>query len=386
MLTAGIIAEYNPFHNGHKYQIEQTRKLGATHIAVVMSGDCVQRGETAIFSKYERANIALSQGADLIIELPCPYSCSNGEIFAKSAVRLLAGLGKNAVNMLSFGSESGDIDLLLKSAEYSSQLKDSSLVKENLSKGMTYPQAIHSAAEKIYGKEKCSLFSYPNNLLGIEYIKAINEFAEWIRPVPIKRTAVHHDSEEKSENFASAGEIRKMIRRGEDYSEFVPCKFGKNFSLEERMGKAVLFKILTSSKEDILSLPDSNEDIANRFIYAVNSLPISVQEFAQNLKTKNITMARIRRLILHLCLGVKSADIIPPPYGRIIGLNDRGREILANAKERNIPYDTSLKKLENSGYSAKRISFLEQNAVRFREMCSNEPFSNEYKKKIVLYK
>lgn len=384
MFTAGIIAEYNPFHNGHKYQIEQTRKMGATHIVIVMSGDSVQRGETAIFSKYERAKSALSNGADLVIELPCPYSCSNGEVFAKSAVSLLAGLGENVVNGLSFGSESGDTEMLTKAAQFSAGLNNSEILKNFLSQGMTYPQAVHSTAKELLDENQSKLFSSPNNVLGIEYIKAINQFAGWIKPMPIKRMAVEHDSQDKSDGFASATEIRRMIRKGEDYSEFVPYKFSGKCSIPETLDKAVLLKIMTASKNDVLSLPDSNEDIANRFLWAVNSSPKSVEAFMQSLKTKNITMARIRRLILHLILGVKSEDIVPVPYGRIIGLNNRGREILAKSVNRKIPYGTSLKKLEDTSDFAKRISFLEQNAVRFREMCSNEPFSNEYKKKITI--
>lgn len=108
MRIAGVVAEYNPFHNGHKFQLQATRKAGAEGVVVIMSGDCVQRGTAAVFSKYDRAQIAVQNGADLVIELPCPFSCSNSEIFARSAVRLMAGLGEGVVDMLSFGSESGD--------------------------------------------------------------------------------------------------------------------------------------------------------------------------------------------------------------------------------------------------------------------------------------
>ena len=155
MVTVGVVAEYNPFHNGHKYQLEQARKMGATHIVCVMSGTAVQRGDIAVFSKYDRANAALKNGADLVIELPCPYSCAGAEIFAKSAVSLLGGLGENVVNGISFGCESDDIDMLNKAAEISQKLKDSQEVRQFLSEGMTYPQALKAAAEKTGGKEGC---------------------------------------------------------------------------------------------------------------------------------------------------------------------------------------------------------------------------------------
>ncbi|RGF94246.1 hypothetical protein DXA02_03825 [Ruminococcus sp. AM54-1NS] len=145
MKIAGIVAEYNPFHNGHKYQIQATRQAGAEGIVAVMSGDCVQRGSAAVFSKYDRAQAAIRNGADLVIELPCPFSCSNSEVFARSAVRLLAGLGENVVTTLSFGCESGDKNALEQAAEISAMLENSQQVRELLSQGKTYPQAMYEA-------------------------------------------------------------------------------------------------------------------------------------------------------------------------------------------------------------------------------------------------
>ena len=164
MKIAGVVAEYNPFHNGHKYHLEETRRMGATHIVVVMSGSAVQRGDTAISDKYFRAKTAVENGADLVIELPCPYSCSSAERFAGAAVQILAGFGEGGVSMLSFGCEDDDIALLDKAAEISSELDESDYVKEMLENGVPYPAAVASAAGI---PEIKALFDKPNNMLAI---------------------------------------------------------------------------------------------------------------------------------------------------------------------------------------------------------------------------
>ena len=190
MKIAGIVAEYNPFHNGHKYQIQATRQAGAEGIVAVMSGDCVQRGSAAVFSKYDRAQAAIRNGADLVIELPCPFSCSNSEVFARSAVRLLAGLGEDVVTTLSFGCESGDRNALEQAAEISAMLENSQQVRELLSQGKSYPQAMYEASIGLYGRTAEEIFSTPNNVLAVEYIKAAKRIAPWLVPYAVKREAV----------------------------------------------------------------------------------------------------------------------------------------------------------------------------------------------------
>ena len=388
MLIAGVVAEYNPFHNGHKYQLEQTRKNGATHIVSVMSGASVQRGDIAVFDKYERANAAINNGADLVIELPTPISCSNGEFFAKSAVQLLAGLGENVVNAISFGCETDDIDILNKAAKISEKLTNNEKVKELFSCGMTYPQAVSQAALSSYGEIISNVLSTPNNTLAVEYIKAVNKNAQWIKPMPIKRFGSQHDSEIVDKNISSATNIRKMILENKNITEYVPYSYSDKSYFIDNFDKGVLLKLMTASYDDVMSLPDVNENIANRFFDTVYSSPISAKAFLEKMKSKNITLARLRRLVIHLVLGVKKNDILNVPYGRILALNDRGREILSVAKDRFIMYDTSLSKLEKSSAFAKRVSFLEQNAVRFQELCTNgiSEFSNEYKRKITINK
>lgn len=387
MLVAGVIAEYNPFHNGHARQLRMTREAGATHIVAVMSGDSVQRGEAAIYSKYDRAKAALDNGCDLVIELPTPYSCSNGEVFAKSAVEIFAGLGENAVQMLSFGCESGDTAEIEKAADIADKLMLSDEVKNYLGEGKTYPEAIQLAADNLCS-DTAKVFHDPNGILAIEYIRAIRKYAAWIKPYAVKRQGVSHDCDYVNGEYASASQIRKIIREGEDVKKLIPYDVSKLVPADMRnMDKAILYKLCCGEKSDFMLLPDSNESIANRFLSVLESLPYSTEDFLQKVKSKNITMARLRRMVYHFALGVTKDDIQAVPYGRIIGLNSRGCEILGAAKNRTLEYDTSLKRLESISSHAARISHLEQNAVRFREMSSvGKPISNEYKIKTAVKK
>ena len=386
MSTAGIVAEYNPFHNGHKYQIQATRQAGAEGIVAVMSGDCVQRGSAAVFSKYDRAQAAIRNGADLVVELPCPFSCSNSEVFARSAVRLLAGLGEDVVTTLSFGCESGDRNALEQAAEISAMLENSQQVRELLSQGKSYPQAMYEASIGLYGRTAEEIFSTPNNVLAVEYIKAAKRIAPWLVPYAVKREAVAHDSQAESGDFASASHIRELIKEGGEWQKFVPYDFeGCKPSFTRQAGREMLFKLCTASREDFLALPDCDEHLANRFMSVVSSCPETMDIFEQRIKSKNITMARVRRMVLHLVLGIRKDDIRQVPYGRILAFNRTGTRILAQAENRTLEYDTSLKKLEDISDYAKRVAFLEKNAVRLRETAAyGRCISNEYTRKITI--
>ena len=384
MIVAGIIAEYNPFHNGHKYQIEQTRKGGATHIVCVMSGTAVQRGDIAVYSKYERAKAAVKNGADLVLELPCPYSCSNGEVFARAAVSIMSGLGENVIDRISFGCEENNLDLLSEAANISSAMKENYDVKKYVESGMSYPFAIEKAIEKNYGTIISSIFKQPNNVLAIEYLKAINEFAPWIKPYAVNRKGAFHDSIKICDNIASATRIRDIIKNNETAKKLMPYYFDDTPAFIENSDKILLYKCVTAEKSTLLNLPDVDENIANRFRKACDSNPGSVSELIQKIKSKNITMARIRRMILHLILGIKKEDIKSVPYARILAFNQRGREILAKANSPTIQLGTSLKELESKSDHSMRVSMLERNAVCLQDLSKEGAvnFTNEYTHKI----
>lgn len=384
MIIAGIVAEYNPFHNGHKYQIEETRKAGATHIICVMSGAAVQRGDIAIYSKYERARSAVKNGADLVIELPCPYSCSNGEVFARAAVSILSSFGENVVDRISFGCEEENIDLLKQAANASLQMKQNDDIKEYMKNGMSYPLALNKSIQKNYNENISSVFKHPNNVLAIEYLKAVKEFAPWIKPFAVSRKGSFHDSMVICDNIASATNVRSCIKNNKAVKNLIPYLYNDKPAFIDNSDKLLLYKCLTVKKSELLELPDVDENIANRFIKSCISNPSSILELEQRIKSKNITMARIRRMILQLVLGVKKDDIKSVPYSRILAFNKRGREILSVIKNNKIPIGTSLKKLESASEYGLRVSSLERKAVCLQDLSKEGiiNITNEYTQKI----
>ncbi len=374
MLTAGIVAEFNPFHLGHKYLIEQTRSRGATHIVCCMSGAAVQRGELAVTDKHTRAAMAIAGGADLVAELPAPFSCSSAEVFAKYAVRTLLELG---TDVLAFGSEHDDPGLLKKAAEASLWLPDTQEVRCLMEQGMTYPAAVAAAADKLAGGDVADVLSNPNSTLAVEYIKALLQ-----KPgtdiLPVKRIGAAHDSGSAGE-YPSGMELRRRLLSGEMKADFTP--------IDPAAAESVIYySLLTAGKQRLMQLPELGEPLADRIIKLAADPPPTLEEFLLSVKNKSCTLARLRRSALHLALGVRGAgDMLPcPPHIRILAMNERGREILAAAVT-DIPVSTSLKKLEQSSERSARITELENRAVRLMQLCAGS-FENEYRRKITLQK
>lgn len=359
MNICGIICEYNPFHNGHLHHIEQTKKnFEATHIIAVMSGNFTQRGDVAIVDKYKRAETALKNGVDLVIELPVAYALGSAEQFAQGAIHLLNSLG--CVNMLSFGSESGDIGALNEAAGAVIYTQESEEFHNLMKNGLTYPAALQKAMEKFYTEDVIETLSTPNNTLAIEYIKAIDEIGSFIKPVTVKRLIAPHDSEiDINSNILSASQLRKMILEKEDISKFAPpCDFSNTASILN-IETAILSKIRAMSKAEIEKTPNVLLGLENRIVRAA-SVSTNLNELYFLVKTKRYTLARIRRIILSAFLGITKNDLkIKPSYVRILGMNDKGKEIL-NAAKCELPINTSLSQLEKINDNTKKQARLEQ--------------------------
>lgn len=388
MVTAGIVAEYNPFHIGHKYMIEQVRKKGATHVVAVMSGAVVQRGDIAVFDKHFRAEKAVKNGVDLVVELPFPYSCSSGEIFARSAISILSGLGDTVVNKLAFGCECDDISLLKKASEASANLKDSKLVREKLIQGLSYPDSVCQSACEIYGESVGDILKSPNNTLAVEYIKAAEELLPEAGFITVKRQYAEHDSDKVFDGVASASHIRSLFSDRKRADEFCPYSLGgEPLFFLEKMEREVLFRLGCGEKADFEKLPDCSSVLADKIIKAMSECPKNLCEFFRLCKSKDVIMARLRRVVMHFILGTEKTDIIPPPYVRVLAFNQNGAEILKKCGGR-LPVATSLKSLENSSEEAKRIIHLENNGVRLQSACTDGEYKpkNEYRKSVRLMK
>lgn len=359
MNVCGIICEYNPFHKGHKYHIEETRsRFGATHIVGVMSGNFTQRGDVAIVDKYKRTETALKNGVDLVIELPVQYALSSAEQFAQGAVYLLNSLG--CVDMLSFGSECGSIDRLREAAGAVYYAQESEEFGKYLKNGMSYPAALQKAIEKFYTEDVTETLAAPNNTLAIEYIKALDTYASPIKPVTIKRIGAAHDQAAAEEtDKLSASQLRKMICEGQDIIEFAPeCDFSNTASVLN-IETAILSKLRSMSKASIEKTPNVLMGLENR-IYKAARVSTSLNELYFLIKTKRYTLARIRRIVLSAFLGITKSDLkINPSYVKILGMNGKGKEILSKASCE-LPINTSLSQLAQSSDNAKKQAKLEE--------------------------
>ena len=372
MKVSAIICEYNPLHNGHVHHIRETRQHGATHIIAVLSSNFVQRGDVALLNKFDRAQLAVKAGADLVVELPSPFSCAAAEDYATASVSLLNELG--IVDELSFGSSTGDIEvmaLLTEAALSTTQIygkKVVSLMKE----GNSYPAAVWEVVRQRYGNKVAGKMYDPNNLLGIEYMKALHKTSSSIKPFTVERRCVIHDSMEPQKNFASATFVRKSVLDGDlGYVDFVPSYTAKMLAdrINEgrtatlrRLEPAILYRMRTISEEDMMVLPDMTEALYNRFYAARNAN--SLDELLTSVKTKCYTMSKIRRCVMCAMIGIrKEALKVAPPYARVLAFNDRGRELMGIAQKRStIPIHTSLAKLREESPMCRAFVQMEERA------------------------
>jgi predicted nucleotidyltransferase len=357
MKTAAIICEYNPFHNGHKYHIEKTKTdFGATHLIGVMSGNFVQRGDVAVYDKFTRAKQALENGIDLVLELPVTYSLSSAEQFAAGAVKILNSL--NCVNLLSFGSECGDIELLNETAGAVAYLSETEEFHGLMRRGLSYPAALSKVIEKNYEDIITETLTSPNNTLAVEYINALADTGSAIEPVTVKRHGAEHDSEEAAKNSASASLLRKMIINNDDVSGYTPCTFPADSAILSRLETAILYKLRSMSSDEISKVPNVLHGLENRIVKVVKAAR-TLPELMVLIKTKRYTLARLRRIILCCLLGITKNDAKrPPQYIRILGMNEKGREILA-ASNSDLPVNASLSTLMKHSDACKRQGLLE---------------------------
>ncbi len=356
MKLAGIICEYNPFHNGHLYHIAKTRRLaGCDGIISVMSGSFVQRGEAALFDKESRAKAAINSGVDIVLELSPLYAVQTAELFAFNAVQILSSIPE--IKFLSFGAETDDICLLKKCAELlSSEPKDyKNELKTLLSTGISYPLARAKALEHTGFENLSQILSSPNNILGVEYLKALIRLQSDIEPVIVKRKGADHDSFTGEEGFLSASAIRQLIR-DKNYSSFkatVPeelysvYKNQKAFDYEE-FDRAILSNIIKMPLSELKKISGVSEGLENRIKKAAYASK-SLSELLDKVKTKRYTHSGLRRILLSSYLGIYDEDRQKSPkYVKILAFSERGQEILNTIKKTSsIPIIKNMKALKS---------------------------------------
>lgn len=361
MKTLGIITEYNPFHKGHAYMIEEAkRKTGADRVVVVMSGSFVQRGEPAIFDKWTRAEAALHNGVDMVLELPVLFAASNAETFARAAVRLLEESG--IVDILCFGSESGDLHSMQEAAKLMANETEEfqRLLKEQLDEGLSYPAARAKALETV-SQINSEILSRPNHILGLEYLKALDYYSYSMEPMTIKREG-DYNSPSLTDGYASAAAIRKAL--AEDRSteamtqlpENTHDLYNKALSLGtapvfwEELAPALHYKLRISSAEELREIAEVTEGLENRILHSIDTC-YEIRDIIDFIKTKRYTRTKIQRILLHILLDIKEKEVsyflnLPKmPYIRVLGFQKERSDILADLTENaKCPVLTNLKK------------------------------------------
>ena len=434
MKVTGIIAEYNPFHKGHKYQIDYCKKkLNSDYVIVAMSGDYVQRGTPALLPKHVRAEMALRCGADLVLEMPVSVSTASAEAFAMGGVSMLDGL--HIVDSLCFGSEYGEVSALMELAEILVEEPEEyrQLLKEFLSNGLSFPSARCQALTEYFRNphnftgddfdgvltpllnQIVQILNSPNNILGIEYCKALLRLKSNIKPVTLKRQGMgYHETLAETDGsdrfsctdgntFASASAIRELLKATltpetisriasqvpDEISLLLASSLQRNeFPTEDALDPLLSYCILKENADSFCSYLDVSRDLAERIMNRSNELNGFLQA-ASFLKTKELTQSRIQRALLHIILGIREVPATVP-YARVLGFRRESSTLLKEIKDSSsIPLITKLADtnslLDESGRSLLYETVFSSNLYE-KLLCrkNGRKFVHEYQKQLVI--
>jgi len=366
--VVAIIGEYNPFHNGHAYHIQKTKEMtNADYVIAIISGSFVQRGNVSLIDKWSKADMALLNGVDLVIELPTVYSISSAENFAYGAIKILNSL--KIVDTLSFGSEFCDLEVLEQIADVlvNEPPEFKSLLEHELSKGVSFPKARENALLMYLNdiRKYANILSSPNNILAIEYLKALKKTKSKMKPLAVQRVNVGYNDLEIKNNFASATAIRKKIidNTPAGISKLMPSSSYKILYNSIKKGhyvkditafeKEILYSLRRMYTDEIAELPDVVEGLENSIQDAADSCN-TLAEFMNIVKSKRYTSTRLQRILLYALLGITKEDMKASykinPYVRILGINNKGKELLSHISRSNSKLNiiTSVKKFMDS--------------------------------------
>lgn len=411
MKTVGIIAEYNPFHNGHKYQIEQAKKItGADYCVVVMSGDFVQRGTPSIMDKFLRTKAALMCGADLVIELPVHYATASAEYFAGGAVSILDKLG--AIDSLCFGSECGDTEILSTISDMlvSESEEFKAALKQALKKGNSYPKARNYAiaAAAPHLTEHLEVLNHPNNILGLEYLKALKKRKSNITPYTIARLGSGYNDTDLNTSYSSALAIRESITQTHDIRsiksqlpdssyELISQAYLKTLPiLPEDISPLLHYKLLVERDEGFEKYFDIDSGFSDKLQKYIPNMDARA-DICDTLKSKNMTYTRVARNLLHILLNIYQSDVDTYRsedyvyYARILGFKKTASPLLSAIKSASaIPLISKLADAEAYIESPNGLNMLKTD-IQASHLYSlmvqnkfNQSFQNEYTRQIII--
>lgn len=362
--VVGIIAEYNPFHNGHYYHMQKAKQeANADYCIAVISGNFTQRGDVSIVNKWAKAYMAICGGADLVIELPTIYSVSSAENFANGAIKILDSL--KIVDSFAFGAEANDLATLNNIANVLNEEPKgyTNILNHELKKGISYPAARENAIMMYLNdiKRYANIMGNPNNILAVEYLKALKNQKSKLTPIMIKRQKVYYNEHRIVDGYASATGIRELLKNKEysDVSKVVPrstyqilgqqANNGRMILSLEKYQKEIIYALRKMTVEEIAELPDVSEGLENSIKNAANNCN-NLTELINGIKSKRYTQTRIQRILIYALLGINkkmmenSKKIIP--YTRILGFNSKGKMLISEIMNKNpkINMITSVKK------------------------------------------
>lgn len=408
----GIIAEYNPFHNGHMYHLQKAKEQsGAQYCICVMSGNFVQRGNTSIVNKWKKAEMALLNGVDLVIELPTIYSVASAEGFSLGTIKLLNNL--KIVDAISFGTETSDFAALnnISSIVNEEPMKYKSILNSELKKGLSFPKARENALMLYLNDNKRydNILNTPNNILAIEYLKALKKIKSTIQPIPVKREKVYYNDNVIVDEFASATAIRKLLKN-EEFSEIrkvVPKSTYQILKKETELGnvvldlsryeKEIIYNLRRMTVSEIAELPDVNEGLEHSLKNAAN-YSNDITNLINIVKTKRYTVTRIQRILICALLGITKRDVgmakKAEPYIRVLGFNEKGKELISRINKQNpkATVITSVKKFQDKNNNNKNSKIYKRlldidifSTNVYTMACKSESLANlDYTKNMVI--
>lgn len=376
MKIIGLIAEYNPFHLGHQYQIKKIKEMFPNSIIIaIISTHFTQRGDISIINKWDKTKICLEEGIDLVIELPTLYATQSADIFAYGALSIL---NKFKIDTLVFGSESNDINNLVKLANIQIKNNDYNLlVKQYLDTGINYPTAMSKALKDITN----ITIDKPNDLLALSYIKQIIQNNYQITPISIKRTNNYHDKKIKN-NIINATLIRELLLKNEDISPYIPKITNKYLYKNLSLNNAYPFLIynIICNQNNLSNYLDIDEGIEGRIIKNINKSN-TWNELVMNIKTKRYTYNKINRMLIHILLNIKKENNIKDIYLRVLGFNQHGRNYLNQIKK-----DLDMELITSYKSNKSRVLDLEYECTKIYSLIINDSslIEKEYKNKPII--
>lgn len=391
MNFCGVICEFNPFHNGHKYIISEAKRQTNAEIICLMSGNFVQRGAPAIASKYDRAKSAINFGANAVLELPTVFACSNAENFAFGAIKIFKALG---INKIAFGIENTNLETLKQIAKlkFENSNRFQNAFKNEIQNGINYNTALkRSIAKTLNNDSIIEILNKPNNVLAVEYLTAILKLNASIEPIAISRTDNGYESENPKANFLSASAIRNLILEGKDYSKFIPetAKPAEIFNVSQQTMLETLevLKIRNSTAKNLEKFYDYSEGIEYRIKEMADKFP-SYVEIKNNIVTPRYRLQRINKLLLYPVLKVTKKAVqlakTTKPAVKVLAIQKSNLELLKTYNKNKISLIATNKDYNNLTNSQKQIIEIDLNASNIYNTIQNHK-NNEDKKQGTLF-